>query len=166
MTDITIRLLDADDAADFRDMRLAALKAHPEAFGADYEQESKRSLTDNMERLERDHFFGAFDGSKLVGIIGLILYEGAKMQHSGKIISMYVAPSHRGKKVGDQLIEVLCNAAKEQVEQLYLACTTVNTQAKALYERNGFVTYGTEPRIMKVGDTYYDEYLMMKKLTP
>lgn len=166
MTEITIRLLEADDAADFRDIRLAALKAHPEAFGGDYETEAKYSLTDHMERLERDHFFGAFDNGKLVGMIGLILYEGVKMQHSGKLISMYVAPSHRGQKVGDKLVEILCTAASEQVEQIYLACTTVNTQARALYERNGFVTYGTEPRIMKIGDTYYDEHLMMKKLTP
>ena len=160
----TIRLLTADDAADFRDMRLAALKAHPEAFGADYDEESKRSLTDHMDRLERDHFFGAFDDDKLVGLIGLILYDGAKMQHSGKIISMYVAPSHRGRKIGRALVETVCTAAKERVEQLYLCCVTTNENAKKLYDSCGFLTYGTEPRIMKIGDTYYDEYLMVRDL--
>jgi len=161
---ITIRLLGADDAADFRDMRLAALKAHPEAFGGDYETEAKYSLTDHMERLERDHFFGAFDNDKLVGMIGLILYDGVKMQHSGKVISMYVNPKYRGQKIGDQLITVVAESAAEQVEQLFLSCTTISTQAKALYDRNNFTTYGTEPRILKVGDTYYDEYLMVRDL--
>lgn len=164
MTEITIRLLDADDAADFRDMRLAALKAHPEAFGGDYDTEAKHSLTDHMDRLERDHFFGAFDGDKLVGMIGLILYDGAKMQHSGKVISMYVAPKYRGQKIGDKLLEVVATSAAEQIEQLFLSCTTINIQAKALYDRNKFTTYGTEPRILKVGDTYYDEYLMVRDL--
>ena len=161
---ITIRLLSADDAADFRDIRLAALKAHPEAFGADYDNEKNRSLPEIMERLERDHFFGAFDSDKLVGMIGLVLYDGKKMQHSGKIISMYVAPSHRGQKIGDQLVETVCTAAKEQVEQLYLSCATTNQPAKTLYDRNGFITYGTEPRVLKIGDTYYDEYLMVRSL--
>lgn len=165
---ITIRLLNADDAADFRDIRLAALKAHPEAFGGDYETEKQYSLTDRMERLERDHFFGAFakeeNSTKLVGMIGLILYDGAKMQHSGKIISMYVDPEYRGRKIGDQLIAVVAAAAAEQIEQIYLSCTTSNKQAKALYDRNGFTTYGIEPRILKVGDTYYDEYLMVRDL--
>lgn len=160
----TIRILTADDAADFRDIRIKALQAHPEAFAGDIENEKMRTLPEWMEKLERDIFFGAFDGGKLVGMIGYIRYDGVKMRHSGKIISMYVTPTHRGQKVGDALIDAVVEFAREEVEQIYLSCATTNKHAHALYERNRFTTYGTEPRILKVGDTYYDEYLMVRDL--
>ena len=35
----------------------------------------------------------------------------------------------------------------------------------AFYQKQGFKIYGTEPRALKIGDTFFDEHLMILDLT-
>ncbi len=49
--------------------------------------------------------------------------------------------------------------------QLHLTCVTSNLGAVALYQKHGFKIYGTEPNALKIGDTFFDEYLMTLDLT-
>ena len=43
---------------------------------------------------------------------------------------------------------------------LTLTVTAGNASAVQLYERHGFVAYGTLPRAIKVGDEYHDKLHM------
>lgn len=161
---VNIRRLGVDDVEAFREIRLEAVKSHPDAFAGDYENEVARDSSRWKDKLAKTEFYGAECDGQLIGLIGYFRFEGRKMAHGGKIISMYVRPDFRGRQVGRTLIAYVVARARDEIEQLFLCCVTVNYAAYTLYQRMGFVTYGTEPRILKVGDTYYDEYLMVKDM--
>ena len=64
----TIRRLAAADAAAYRELRLEALRTHPESFGASWEDESSRPVTWFVERLQGNVVFGGtLDGVTLMG---------------------------------------------------------------------------------------------------
>jgi ribosomal protein S18 acetylase RimI-like enzyme len=48
---------------------------------------------------------------------------------------------------------------------VHLAVVLTATAAIKTYKRNGFEIYGTDPRVIRVGDVTYDKHLMMKKFS-
>jgi len=164
MMDYTVCQLRPSDAVAFRDLRLEALAAHPEAFGSDYETESKRDIKKWETHLKDRNFMGAWSANQLVGMIGFMRHTGVKDMHNGKLIAMYVRPEMRGKGVAKALVAQALELAAKQVEQVMLDVNTNNIAAYQLYQSLGFVTYGTCPRVMKIGEEYFDEHLMVKDL--
>jgi hypothetical protein len=70
------------DAALYQDIRLEGSRCNPEAFGSTFEAEDVQPLIFFAERLGGGAAsFGAFDGSQLVGIAGLLIREGEKESH-------------------------------------------------------------------------------------
>ncbi len=61
------------------------------------------------------------------------------------------------------LVEAIIIHAKNHVMQLHVTCVTINLKAIDLYQKHGFRIYGTEPRSIKIGDTFFDEHLMVLK---
>jgi hypothetical protein len=47
------------------------------------------------------------------------------------------------------------------LEQLHLSALTTNLAARRLYQSFGFEVYATAPRVIKFGEQYLDESLMM-----
>ena len=45
-----------------------------------------------------------------------------------------------------------------------MTVVTSNNAARALYERRGYVCYGTEPKALRVEGRDYDEALLEKRL--
>jgi hypothetical protein len=76
--DIQIRRLGPADAGSYRSVRLEGLRCNPEAFGSTFEAENARPLTFFSERLASSVAFGAFHGSELLGIAGLVISDGAR----------------------------------------------------------------------------------------
>ena len=170
MTAPTIRIerITQETFPAWRALRLRALKEHPDAFGATWEDYAALSEEDAREgffaRLgPRSQVWGAFaaDGS-LLGTVGLYCDSGPKMAHRAHIWGMYVAPETRGQRVGECLIAEAVTFARtiDGVLQVHLAVTSHNTPAKRLYARMGFVRYGIEPRVLIVDGAGYDEDLM------
>lgn len=155
-----IRRLDAGDTGLYREIRLEALKNSPEAFGDSFEDQMDAPDKAFQERLEKNIVFGAFIEDQLVGTAGLFLEGGRKAKHRGRMWGMYVKKEFRGSGIADDLIGAVINHARSCSEQLHLAVTTINSSALKLYERHGFVSYGKDPRALKIGTEYYDEYLM------
>jgi hypothetical protein len=87
---IEIRPLGSADTAAYRDLRLAALRDSPEAFGSTFERESVQPLAWFRDRLGKGPVFGAFRLSELVGTAGFVQREGEKEQHKGLLWGMYV----------------------------------------------------------------------------
>jgi len=158
--DIEVRRLTSADAARYRETRLAALKNSPEAFGSTFETESLKPLSSFAERLGSAAVFGAFRDGELLGIAGFASHEGVKEAHKGWLWGMYVRPEARKAGVGRQLVEVVIDFARQNVEILQLSVVSDNEPARRLYARLGFVEYGLEKDSLKQGDTYYDEILM------
>lgn len=160
-----IRTLGLKDAMIYRDIRLEALKANPEAFSSSYEEEKKYPLEIFENRLNTGHFytFGAFIENRLVGVVTLILETKNKTKHRANIVAMYVYPDNRKSGIGKNLMAEAIRKAKDikDVEQVYLTVTSSNGPAKSLYKSLGFKTYGIDKNGMKIEDTYYNDELMV-----
>ncbi len=157
-----IRRLGPEDAAAFAEIRLEGLARHPDAFGSDAETESAWSLEAFADRLTKSAMFGYEEDGALLGVAGFYAEAARKMRHRGALWGMYVREQARGKGVGAQLVEAVLDHARGHVEQLHLNVAIKNTSALALYERCGFRIYGTEPRSLKIGESYVDAHQMVK----
>jgi ribosomal protein S18 acetylase RimI-like enzyme len=166
VTQIQIRRLVPADATWYRDIRLEGLRRSPEAFGSTFEAEDTRPLAFFSERLGGSAAFGAFHGSELVGIAGLLIREGQKEAHKGLLVGRYVRPSARNAGVGRRLVETIIEFARQRVELIHLSVVRDNEQARRLYERLGSLEYRLELRALKQDGRYYDEVLMAKDLKP
>ena len=157
-----IRRLSPADAAAYRDLRLDALRLHPQAFGAAWAEESAHPLARFEHRLAHTTIFGATLGgaAALTGMAGFYALDGAKQRHKGVLWGMFVAPAARGRGLGAALVAQAVEHARHHVEELRLAVLATNATAIRLYGRAGFEPYGLERRALKVGDEYHDELLM------
>ena len=156
-----IRLLSGADAAAFQALRLEALERHPAAYAAAPEEEAGRSLEEVALRLDAGAVFGAFVAGRLVGSAGFARPERTKKAHKGVLWGVYVQADVRGQGLGRRLVEAVTGHARGRVEQLHATVSTSNLAARELYRRLGFQTYGLEPRGLKVGETYFDQELMV-----
>ncbi|AHI76674.1 acetyltransferase domain protein [Burkholderia thailandensis USAMRU Malaysia  len=161
---VAIRRLAAAHAADYRAIRLAALRDAPHAFGSTYDAEAARPLAAFAEQLDGAIVFGAYVGGAIAGMVGVEPLEGAKECHKGFLWGMYVAPAARRLGIGSALLDAALAAAARTLEQVTLAVVDGNGAARAFYERHGFVAYGVEPRAIKGANGYADELLMVKFL--
>ncbi len=167
---ITIRKLTPDDCDAYRSCRLDALRDSPHSFASSYEEEVGMSNETIKERFAMhpsdSAVFAAFDNERIVGLTGIFREERLKRKHKMNIVSVFVQPEYRGKKIGAQLIEIAIAHARsvDGVEQIELSVESSNRAAKAVYESFGFTRWGTEPAFSKIEDAYYDEDYMTLKL--
>jgi ribosomal protein S18 acetylase RimI-like enzyme len=160
-----IRLLEPKDALNYKELRLEALKSHPEAFSSSYDEEKELPHEYFESRLNFEHFFtfGAFAETKLIGVVTLILETKTKIKHRAHIVAMYVDPEKRNSGIGRALLSATIKKAKEieEIEQIYLTVTSSNDPAKKLYQSLGFKTYGIDRKGLKIENTYFDDELMV-----
>jgi ribosomal protein S18 acetylase RimI-like enzyme len=165
-----IRFLTADDANEWLRLRLEALENDPGAFSSSVEEHHMLTPEGVRRRLgsaEEDSFVvGAFRDGSLVGTVGFYRDKGPKNRHKGRVWGVYLTPKERGAGIGRQMMERLIQHAAEigGVEQILLAVTMAQKAARNLYRSLGFETFGTEPRALKIGQTYIDEEYMILRL--
>lgn len=168
---VDIRPTQPGDVPAFRDLRLAALHDHPEAFGADYAEQSARPVTAWEEGVCR----GAGDdlgityvaeaGGALVAMAGIYREPSAKVRHNGTIWGVYVRPAWRGAGLADRLIDACMSWARlQRLRVVRLAVATTNAPAIRCYLRCGFSVYGVDPEVIYHDGAYYDELLMARRL--
>jgi ribosomal protein S18 acetylase RimI-like enzyme len=161
---LDVRRLTEADAAEYRALRLRALREHPDAFTSSFEEDELKPIEWARQRLggrpEAPHDFvlGAFAERILAGILGLSVEPRRKVRHIGEVFGMYVAPEYAGRGVGQSLLDAcIARARATGLEQLRLTVTGSNTRAKALYERAGFRAFGLERNAVKVDGRYFDK---------
>ena len=157
-----VRPLRADEPALYRDIRLEALRTHPEAFGASFDNEAAQPLAFFSGRLANNVIFGGFQDQTLLGTAGFMLQSGAKREHKGMFWGMYVRPAARGTGLSRRLVEAVLDHARGRVELIQLTVVADNTVARRLYASLGFEPYGVEVKSLKVEGRYLDEVLMVK----
>ncbi len=169
----SIQKLSLDDMSEYKELRLRGLKEHPDAFGETFEHFQNQSVEQLKDRhanrlatMGNEILVALSTRGELIGTVGLACNIGDKNKHIAELWGMYVIPEARGQQVGEKLIQELINHASNfaHIEQIKLGVVVTNTSAVKLYEKMGFVTYGTEPRAIKVDDNYYDEFLMIRYL--
>jgi ribosomal protein S18 acetylase RimI-like enzyme len=164
-----VRRLAPDDAEPFRALRLAGLAESPEAFGSSPDVESEHDLALIRSRLSpelENATFGAFDGERLIGVLGLVRPTHPKGRHRGQIWGMYVDPAQRRAGVGRALVATLVDYARglEGLAWLDLGVGVDNAAARSLYEAFGFRAWGIEPDALRVDGRAIDEAHMSLEL--
>jgi ribosomal protein S18 acetylase RimI-like enzyme len=111
---------------------------------------------------------GAFSDNQLAGIVSFARDGGdrEKLRHKGILFRMYVSKHFRGQGIAKKLIQALLERVKQiaDIEQINLTVISNNDNAKTLYEKFGFVTFGSESNAIKWKGKYFTEDQMTLKL--
>ncbi|MBN3791192.1 GNAT family N-acetyltransferase [Burkholderia sp. Ac-20353] len=166
---ITIRLLDAADAALFQSLRLLAIETSPTSFLPTRDEQAALSVDEVVSRIRPTPelaVFGAFDGDALVGITGVRRDARVQVCHKATVWGVFVDPAYRRRGIAESLLDAAVAHADRawQCVQLLLCVNAINEAARRLYLSKGFVRFGTEPRSLVVNGQYYDEEHMVKAL--
>ena len=142
-----IRKLESHEIALHRELRLRALRESPESFRDTAEQVERQpssywtDLTRSVTEPDRHIMFLAYEGDAVVGsIYGL---RDRERRDSARIGGTWVAPSHRRRGVGRELVEAVISWAREQgFSHLALWAPSANPAALELYRQAGFKDTG------------------------
>lgn len=143
---ILIEKITTQNVAAFREVRLRALWEAPYAFGSTYAREAQFEDAEWVRRAEkwngeRGVGFLAMDDGVACGLAGSFL--DAEEAKRAQLVSMWTAPTHRRKGVGQRLVESVWKWAKSrEARVLQLMVTSHNDGAIRFYERLGFVRTG------------------------
>lgn len=160
---IELRALTSDDWPIWRELRLAALAEAPYAFGsrlADWQGEGDRAerWRARLEISGSYNVVAMLDGRPVGMVSGVLTAERGVVE----LISMWVAPTARGRGVGGQLVGAVERWARHAgAEVVRLAVSQGNHAATALYQRHSFDPTG-EAKLMP--DGVRQEYVMAKTL--
>jgi ribosomal protein S18 acetylase RimI-like enzyme len=163
MNGTEIRQLNAEDAAEYQALFLAALLSAPTAFAADYGEESARSSDQIAERFRREVIFGAFVDGRLCAIATFLQQASPKRRHVGMIWNMYVSEERRGTGLADMLFNYVLEATSLKVDQVELYVAVDNPRGTKFYRKFGFESYGVMPRALRVQDADFDALMMVKR---
>jgi ribosomal protein S18 acetylase RimI-like enzyme len=135
-----VRRIGPDDWELFRRVRLAALAQAPEVFGSRYEDWVDAEPARWQARLTGVplNLVAIADGQP-VGLVS----GTAPADDSVELISLWIAPSARGRGLADDLVRrVLAWARAQGIGWVLLSVKIANAPARALYRRSGFVEAG------------------------
>jgi GNAT superfamily N-acetyltransferase len=147
---VTLEQVTAERTQIFKAVRLHALEDSPRAFGSTYAEEVAFPDHEWVSRATRWNgeagigYLAMEDGAGC-GIVGAFLdAQDAKLAH---LVSMWTAPTHRQRGVGQLLVNSIIDwAALRGAHRVRLMVVCVNEAAISFYKRMGFVMTGrTEP---------------------
>ena len=165
--EIKIRKLLPNESNSYRELRLQCLKNYPEYFTTNYQDEKTKEklfFQPFIEQSDTDNFvIGAFDNNLLIGISGFMRHQRNKVNHSGKIIQVYVNPQYQGKHIGFNITNHTLNEAFKVngIEQIEIGVIVCNEKADKIYKKLGFEEFGLQKNFLKIDNAYYDHKMMM-----
>ena len=169
---VDIHALVAADLPAYKALRDVMLAAHPEAFTSDAATERQRSAQSYLPRLGLaqldggSFMLGAWQSGQLVGALGCERDVRVKVCHIGHLVGMMVRTELQGAGIGRRLLEAGVKAARsvEGMEMLTLTVTASNASAVRLYERAGFMRFGSLPHAIQVDGRYHAKDHMLLTL--
>lgn len=163
---IQFRKLQPKESISYRSLRLECLKAYPENFGSNYEDERLKEILFFQPYIEISNpgifVLGGFDDEKLIAICGFQRYDSEKTKHRARIIQVYVTPDYQQKNIASNLLKATISEAVKipSIEQIELGVITNNSNAENIYKKLGFKEYGIQSNYLKINNVYYDHKLM------
>ena len=163
---IEVRTLSPDDWQLWRTLRLDALAEAPDAFGsrlADWLGDNDREERWRGRLSVQGSFnvVAVLDGQPVGMASGVPTTDDSVVE----LISMWIAPTARGRGVGDALVKAIEQWARSRgAEVMRLDVADGNRAASQLYQRNGFTFTGELGDLM--ADGVRRERVMAKSLEP
>ncbi len=169
---IQVRVLQIEDAKNFRDLRLESFRESPLGFSESYQDEKERPFLDFEQEVKpvgdppEYYILGAFDpAGNLIGFVKFKRDKRSKARHKSMVHAMYTKAAERNKGIGKLLMEEVIHRAQamEGMEQIHLWVLHTDRTASGFYQRLGFISQGPfVKKDLKVGDTYIDaEYMVL-----
>ena len=163
-----IRALGPEDAEAYIALRRRGLAEEPLAFSASLGDDATNDLDGIRRRLAQAPevvTFGAMRGDELVGIVRVVREAQEKLRHKAGIYGMYVAPEARRHGLARLLLQAAIDHARSTgVHVIHLSVSDSTPEARRVYERVGFVRWGTEPDALCFEGRYVDEHHMVLRL--
>lgn len=154
------------DLAQYRDLRLEALRLAPEAFGEDHAEALARPGSQWLERLRRQvggahsAVLVAANGGTLVGMTGVYRVHGVKRRHNATVWGVYVRPGWRGTGVGRSLLASAIEWARTAGVARVSLTVAGDGIARQMYARFGFREVGVMRGALRVGGRDIDELML------
>ena len=142
---MNIRRIGPEDWEIFRDVRLAALREAPYAFGSTFQGEVGGSEESWRHRLtDRARLVAEVDGQ----VVGTVSAGAGEFAGTTVLTALWVDPSFRGQGFGSALVDaVVAWAGSQGCSKILLWVTDVNKTAERLYERHGFTRTGRMAKV-------------------
>lgn len=171
MDAVTIRPLVEHELPQWWEMRLRALKDHPDAFGSDYETARERGYGYLLERTfgpqrgVSQTFVAVDDDGRMLATTGTFGDSG-KRAHIAFVWGVYTVPEARNQGLSRRLVATAIAHCRAHpgILQVHIDVNADNAAAIHLYEEAGFVTWGREPRALALPDRFDDELHMVLML--
>jgi ribosomal protein S18 acetylase RimI-like enzyme len=152
-----VRPLTADDWAELRAARLAALAEAPYAFSSTIAREQEFTERTWRERAGSGRTFAAWDGDTIAG-----LATGLPEDGQWHLVGMWVSPKVRGTGTADRLVAAVCDLARQSgFTSVTLWVTEVNGRARAFYRRLGFAPTGGRQLVRPDEPDHWEEELRL-----
>jgi ribosomal protein S18 acetylase RimI-like enzyme len=141
---VEIRKIKSNEGLMLRDARLSALADSPYAFGATLSEEKRKPVNDFYSTAkahsasETSTTFFAIENNSAVGQIGAFFDS---VDGESFICAMWVAPSHRRKGLGEQLIsKAISWLTQRNASKICAWVANSNMVAIKFYQSVGFVS--------------------------
>lgn len=166
-----MRQLRAADAESFSRLRREVTAVDPVNMGLTLDEELTRPIEKFREQLsyvEPNAAFGAFVKGELVGTAAVAWpSQLPSSRHKVNLWGVFVSPRFRGQGIARALVvRAVDHATANGVRRVNLTVFVPNAGALRLYESLGFEHVGMEPQAIRIGDSFYDGYLMSRGLMP
>lgn len=152
-----IRALEPGDWQTFREIRLQALRGDPGFFFAPLSEEAALPPAEWQKRLERTAqcFFGYFDGTKLVGITGVVTAREDASGRTALFIASYLQPAYRGRGIAALFYKARFDWVREQprIDRIVVSHRASNEPSRRAILGHGFVETGRALRRWPDGAT-------------
>ncbi|HYP44760.1 MAG TPA: GNAT family N-acetyltransferase [Propionibacteriaceae bacterium] len=160
MSDIVVEVLNADDWATYRAVRLSALEESPQAFTASYADESQMDESAWRDRMQRAVRFLATQDSKPLGVASLGL-DGDD-PGVGEVFGLYVQPPARNQGVSWRLVQAAAERARSDgLRSLHYWVGTENARAIAFAANFGFRPAGERRQTRVLNEEFGEQEIAM-----
>jgi GNAT superfamily N-acetyltransferase len=159
---IEIRPTVAEDWAQLRAVRLAALLDAPSAFESTYATESGFDESTWRHRAGTDGHFLALDGGEPVGLAAGLWFDHLPPDER-HLVGMWVAPRVRGQGVAARLTAAVATwAAAVGAARLSLWVVVGNEAARRSYLKSGFQATGIVQPVKGPGPARQEERMVLR----
>lgn len=156
MSAFTIRELRGDDWRALREIRLEALRAHPEFFCPSRDEEAFSEL-DWRARLDNPSgaSFGLYHGDEIIGLTGIVYVRSQAETQSAHLVSSYIKEGFRGRGLSRLFYKARIDWAQKQrgISTIIVEHREDNIPSQRAHQGFGFEFFEAYPRRWPDGST-------------